>query len=104
MAAKVFTRLLILLGIIIGIGLFVFFAQRYQVTRMNQSVLARAAEAEKDKNYEQAAQLYQEHLEMVPNDQAVMAKLADVILEGTQTPTRQDLAAALYTQVLTRSP
>ena len=36
MAAKAFTRLLILLAIIVGIGFLVFFIQRYQVSRMNR--------------------------------------------------------------------
>ncbi|MFO0887988.1 MAG: tetratricopeptide repeat protein [Isosphaeraceae bacterium] len=97
-------RFIILLAVVLGSGLLVFFAQRYQVSRMNQSVLARASEAEKAGNVEVASQLYQEHLEMVPDDQEAKAKLADVLLKGSRNAAQLDRAAAIYAELLARAP
>ena len=46
MGAKTVRRLVILIVTVLVVGVSIFFAQRYQVSRMNQSVLARAAKAE----------------------------------------------------------
>ena len=100
MGAKTAKRFLILIGIVLVVGLFIFFGQRYQVTRMDQSVLARAVQAERDGKFDDAAKLYQEHLEVVPTDQDAKVKLADVLLKGEKNAARQDRAITLYTQFL----
>src|SRR5271166_1136982 len=104
MGAKTVKRLAILVTTILIAGLSIFFLQRYEVERMNRSVLARAAQAEKDGNFEEAARLYQEHLEVVPNDADVQLKYADVLLKGVKTVSRQDQAARIYDELRARFP
>ncbi len=100
--AATLRRLLILIIAATAVGLLVFFVQRYQISRMNQSVLSRAAEAEKSGKFDAASRLYQEHLELVPADQDAKVKLATVLTKGEKTPANRDRAAALYGQVLAR--
>ena len=104
MGAKTVRRLVILIVTILVVSLSIFLIQRYQVSRMDRSVLARAAQAEKNGNFEEAARLYQEHLEVAPDDQDAQLKYADVLLKGVKNVSRQDQAAQLYDWLLVRSP
>lgn len=104
MGAKTVKRLAILVTTILVAGLSIFFIQRYQVEKMDRSVLAQAARAEKDGNFEEAARFYQEHLEVAPDDQEAKLKYADVLLKGPKNPARQEQAAQLYDQYVTRFP
>ena len=104
MGAKTVKRLAILLTTILVAGLSIFFIQRYQVEKMDRSVLAQAARAEKDGNFEEAARFYQEHLEVAPDDQEAKLKYADVLRKGPKNPARQEQAAQLYDQYVTRFP
>ena len=104
MGAKIVKRLAILLTTILVAGLSIFFIQRYQVEKMDRSVLAQAARAEKDGNFEEAARFYQEHLEVAPDDQEAKLKYADVLRKGPKNPARQDQAAQLYDQYVARFP
>ena len=104
MGAKTVRRLVILIVTILVVSLSIFLIQRYQVSRMDRSVLARAAQAEKNGNLEEAARLYQEHLEVAPDDQDAQLKYADVLLKGVKNVSRQDQAAQLYDWLLVRSP
>ena len=104
MGAKTVKRLVILLTTILVAGLSIFFIQRYQVEKMDRSVLAQAARAEKDGNFEDAARFYQEHLEVAPDDQEAKLKYADVLRKGPKNPARQEQAAQLYDQYVARFP
>ena len=104
MGAKTVKRLAILVTTILIAGLSIFFLQRYEVERMDRSVLARAAQAEKDGNFEEAAPLYQEHLEVAPDDWEAKLKYADVLLKGPKDDARRQLAAQLYDQYVNRFP
>jgi cellulose synthase operon protein C len=104
MGAKTARRLVILIVTIFVIGLLIFLTQRYQVTRMDRSVLARAAQAEKDGNFEEAERLYQQHLDITPDDQDVQLKYADLLLKGVKNVNRQAQALQLYEQIVSRSP
>jgi tetratricopeptide (TPR) repeat protein len=104
MEAATLRRLGILIATLVVLGAFIFFAQRYQVGRMDRSILSRAAESEQEGNFAQAAAYYQEHLEVVPNDQDVKQKLADVLLKGNKNSAQQDQAIQLYAEILTRRP
>ena len=104
MGAKTVRRLVILILTILVAGLSIYFIQRYQVSRMNRSVLARAEQAEKAGKFEEAARLYQEHLEVIPDDPDVQLKYADVLLKGAKNLGRQDQAAQLYDQLVARFP
>ena len=95
-------RLAILVTTILIAGLSIFFLQRYQVDRMDRSVLAQAAQAEKEGNFEKALPLYQEHIEVAPDDQEAKLKYADVLLKGAKNPARQEQAAQLYEQYVNR--
>jgi len=104
MGAKTVKRLAILLTTILVAGLSIFFIQRYQVEKMDRSVLAQAARAEKDGNFEEAARFYQEHLEVAPDDQEAKLKYADVLRKGPKNPARHEQAAQLYDQYVARFP
>src|SRR5271166_3295022 len=104
MGAKTVKRLAILLTTILVAGLSIFFIQRYQVEKMDRSVLAQAARAEKDGNFEEAERFYQEHLEVAPDDQEAKLKYADVLRKSPKNPARQEQAAQLYDQYVTRFP
>jgi tetratricopeptide (TPR) repeat protein len=104
MGAKTVRRLAILIVAVLVVSLSIVLIQRYQVSRMNRSVLARAAQAEKDGNFEEAVRLYQEHLEVVPEDQEAQLKLADNLLKGPKNFSRQDQAARIYDQLRGRFP
>ena len=47
---------------------------------------------------------YQEHLEVAPDDQEAKLKYADVLRKGPKNPARQEQAAQLYDQYVTRFP
>jgi tetratricopeptide (TPR) repeat protein len=104
MAAKTARRLAILVSTILVAGCSLFFIQRYQLARMDQSVLARAMQAEREGDFVKAADLYQEHLEIAPDDQDAKLKYADVLLKESKDIGRQDQALELYVQLLTRYP
>ena len=104
MGAKTVKRLAILVTTILVAGLSIFFIQRYQVGRMDRSVLAQAARAENDGNFEEAVRFYQEHFEVAPDDPEAKLKYADVLLKGPKNDARQAEAARLYNQHVTRFP
>src|SRR5271157_364775 len=104
MGAKTVKRLAILVTTILVAGLSIFFVQRYQVGRMDQSVLAQAARAEEDGNFEDAARFYQEHLEVAPDDPEAKLKYAEVLLNGPKDDARRQQAAQIYEQYVNRFP
>ncbi len=104
MEAKTLRRLAILVATLVALGALIYFGQQYQVERMDRSVLSRAASSEKEGNFAQAAAYYQEHLEVVPDDQDAKQKLADVLLKGNKNSAHQDQAIQLYTEIITRRP
>jgi tetratricopeptide (TPR) repeat protein len=104
MGAKTARRLVILLVVTIVASVSIFFIQRYQVSRMDQSVLERAEQAAKAGDLENARQLYANHLEVVPTDDEARLQLADLLLEGEKDREHQTTAAVLLTEILTRSP
>ena len=104
MGAKTIKRLVILVVTIFVASLSIFLVQGFQVSRMNRSVLERAAVAEKKGEFDEAARLYQEHLAVTPDDQDVKLKYADVLLKGVKDANHQEQAAQLYGQLLVRFP
>lgn len=104
MGAKTFKRLAILVTTILVAGLSIFFFQRYQVQKLDQSLLAQAELANKEGKYEDAAPLYEEHLEVSPDDQEAKLKYAEVLLKGPKDLGRLQRAAQLYDQYVNRFP
>ena len=104
MGAKTVKRLAILVTTILVAGLSIFFVQRYQVGRMDRSVLAQAARAEEDGNFKDAARFYQEHLEVAPDDPEAKLKYAEVLLKGPKDDARRQQAAQIYEQYVNRFP
>ncbi len=104
MGAKTVKHLAILVATILVAGLSIFFIQRYQVRRMDRSVLAQAKRAEEDGNFEDAARFYQEHLEVATDDPEAKLKYADVLLKGPKDDARRQQAAQLYDQYVNRFP
>src|SRR5271157_4614732 len=104
MGAKTVKRLAILVTTILVAGLSIFFVQRYQVGRMDRSVLAQAARAEEDGNFKDAARFYQEHLEVAPDDPEARLKYAEVLLKGPKDDARRQQAAQIYEQYVNRFP
>ncbi len=104
MGAKTVKRLAILVTTILVAGSSIFLVQRSQVERMDRSVLAQAAQAEKEGNFEKAAPLYQEHLEVAPDDWEAKLKYADLLRKGPKNNARQEQAAQIYEQYINRFP
>jgi len=101
MTAKTIKRLAILitvLGLITGAMIGV---QRYQLTEMAASVLAQAKLAEKTGKLSEAESLYQQHLEVVPDDTETKLQYAD-LLGKSDHPLKQQEAIGLYSDVLKR--
>src|SRR5208337_5411374 len=104
MGAKTVKRLAILVATILVAGVSIFFIQRYQVRRMDRSVLAQAKRAEEDGNFEDAARFYQEHLEVATDDPVAKLKYADVLLKEPKDDARRQQAAQIYEQYVNRFP
>jgi len=104
MGAKTAKRLAILVTTILVAGLSIFWIQRYQVERMDQSVLDQAARAEEKKNFEDAARFYQEYLEVAPDNWEVKLKLADALLKGPKDNAHRQQAAQIYDLYVDRFP
>ena len=104
MQAKTIKRLLILLLILGLIGGTAVFAQRLQVTRLAKAVLSEAKLAESEGNYNQAENLYWQHLEMFPNDVNVQIKYAEAHLKVAKTFTRQAESLGVYSRIVRRDP
>jgi len=104
MGAKTLKRLAILVTTILVAGLSIFLVQRYQVGRMDRSVLDQAARAEGVGNFEDAARFYQEHLEVAPDDWEAKLKYADVLRKGSKDASRRLQAAKMYEEYVSRFP
>jgi tetratricopeptide (TPR) repeat protein len=106
MRAKPLTRVVVLVVTSFIIGVLIFGAHGYQLSRMERSVLSRAAQAEKDGDFREAERLYREHLDLVPNDRDAKLKHADVLLKGSENfnyqelVARQELATQAYSELL----
>ena len=59
-------------------------------------MLARAAQAEKDSNFEEAERLYQQHLEVAPDDQEAQLKYSGLLLKGAKNVSRMNQAPQIY--------
>ncbi|MGO9469895.1 MAG: tetratricopeptide repeat protein [Isosphaeraceae bacterium] len=101
MTAKTIKRLAMLIIILGLIGGAAFWAQRYQLTKMAASVAARAKLAEKTGNLSEAEWLYQQHLEVVPDDTDTAIQYADMIGKSDNVIKQQE-AIGLYSNVLKR--
>ena len=99
MTAKTIKRLAILIAILGLIGGAAIWAQRYQLTKMAESVMAQAKLAEKNENISEAERLYQQHLEVVPDDTDTKLQYADMLAKSDNTLKQQE-AIALYSTVL----
>jgi predicted Zn-dependent protease len=104
MGAKTFKRLAILVTATLIAGLAIFFLQRYQVDKMDRRVLDQADSAGKEKKFDEAAQLYQEHLEISPDDQQAKLKYADTLLKEASSRVNQLRAVGIYLQYVNRFP
>jgi tetratricopeptide (TPR) repeat protein len=78
--------------------------QRYQVSRLGESNLVKAAEAEKAGDLEEAEGLYLQHVKVFPEDFDAQVSFARVLLERSQTPARVGQAMQIYKDVLAREP
>jgi cellulose synthase operon protein C len=101
MTAKTIKRLAILIASLGLIGGAAIWAQRYQLTKMAESVAARANLAEKTGNLSEAESLYQQHLEVVPDDIDTKIQYAD-LLGKSDNGLKQQEAIALYSGILKR--
>ncbi len=104
MGVKTLDRLAILAAMLLVAGLSVILIHRYQVSRIKQSLLVRAAQAEKDGSFGQASESYQEYLCLAPDDQDVRLKFAGVLLKGPKSFARQEWAAYIFEQSLMALP
>lgn len=104
MGAKTSKRLAFLILVVGILGGGAYFARMFQVSRMAQSIVARAEEADRAGDYIKAVDLYRQHLSVVPNDDEVMIKYADALLKAEDTSANQDDAMGIYAGVLENLP
>jgi tetratricopeptide (TPR) repeat protein len=104
MRSKTVKRLAILIVVFAFIGGGAYSLWRFQVGKMAQGVVEQAEKAMEEKRYAAALDLYQQHLLVVPDDQAVQLKYANVLLELQPTPKNQQTAMAIYNEILRRDP
>ena len=77
MRAKTVKRLAILSAVVVMTGGSACAVWKFQVGKMAQGVVQQADKAVEKGNYAEAAELYQQHLLVVPGDLAVQLKYAD---------------------------
>ena len=104
MGPKTFKRLAILLTCVLVAAVSIVFGQRTQVERMDRKLLALAAQAEKEGRLDEAEKLYQEHLEIAPDDLQAKLAYASLLLKGRKDQSRWAKAADFYGQQVTRYP
>ena len=97
-------RWLIMFGVLVLIAATLFGVQRFQVSRLARSVAEEADAAAKEGKFERAAQLFGEHLAVVPDDVDVKIKYADALIKGSPSLKQQTAALSLYGEVLRQYP
>ncbi len=102
MGTRTVKRLLILGAVFALLSGGVYFLWGHQVERMARGVVARADQAAKDGDFAKAAQLYGEHLAVVPGDVEVQLKYAEVIIKADRSAKRLGQALAGFEGVLDR--
>ena len=104
MGPKTFKRSVIFLTTVLVLAVLIFFMQRKQVEKMDRGVLALAAQAEKEGNLDEAGKLYQEHLEIAPDDVEAKQAFAELLLKGPKDPARWIKAADFLREQVTQHP
>ncbi|WP_165223182.1 tetratricopeptide repeat protein [Aquisphaera insulae] len=103
MGAKTLRRLIILVVVAATAFVSIFFLQRYQVARMDRSLLSRAERAASGGDEDEALRLYREHLAIEPDD--VEAKFSFVkLLEKKKGEQVQALALGTYEDLAKAAP
>ena len=104
MGNKTVRRVGILLGIFVLLGGTSFALWRFQVERMAHNKSAEAEEATKKGDYAKAAELYREHLAVVPSDVEAQLKYADVLTNKDWAERKPEPALAIYESVVGQFP
>jgi tetratricopeptide (TPR) repeat protein len=104
MGSTTVKRLLVLVGVIALLVVGGVLLWHHQVERMARGVVARAEQAEKDGDLARAAELYQEHLAVVPGDVEVSLKYAELIIKADRSAKRLGDALAIFEDVLGQYP
>ena len=104
MGTKTVWRLAFLIGVIVFLAGGGFLLFRFQVGKMARGVVARADRAVERGDFAAAAELYAQHLAILPNDAEVQIKYADSIIKIDRSPKRLQEALAVYEGVLNRFP
>jgi tetratricopeptide (TPR) repeat protein len=100
MRPKTVQRLIILFVVAVVASVSTFMTQRYQLSRMDRSLRARALQATSEGDYLGAVRLWEEHLQIEPDDQDAMVQLAEMLLKAKKDVGRQDQAIGLFEKVI----
>lgn len=104
MRSKTVLRLAILIAVVLVISVSLFFLQRYQLSRLDDSLTVRAEQAAQRGDLSHAVGLLSEHLRIKPEDADAKEKLAEFVLrEKLDNPHRQQ-AIRLFYEILVRYP
>jgi len=104
MRAETVKRLAILIVVLSLVGGTGYFAHAIQLDKNARSRVKRAELAEKEGNFAKAERLYQEYLEVVPEDVVVQIKYADALLKVDKSPKGQGKAFQIYSDIVKRFP
>ncbi|QEH39214.1 tetratricopeptide repeat protein (plasmid) [Aquisphaera giovannonii] len=103
MGAKTLRRFIILVVVVAAAAVSIFFFQRFQVSRMDRSLLSRAQEAAAGGQEDEALRLYEQHLLMKPDDVEARLEFAK-LLEAKKGLKYQNAALAAYSDLVKQSP
>ena len=81
-----------------------YFTRGFQLKRLARSVDRQAECALEKGDIEKAANLYGEHVVVLPEDVEAQIKYADTLLKGTPAPRERTLAQILYSEILNQYP
>jgi cellulose synthase operon protein C len=104
MRSTTWKRWVILIGALGIFAVAVFFAQRFQVSRLARSKAQEAESAVEKGNFQEAAKIYSQHLSVVPDDVEIQIKYADTLVKEAPSLQKQATALKLYAEVLRRFP
>lgn len=98
-------RRLVVAAVVLVLGVAsIFLLQRYQMSRMGRSNLARAQQAVKDGDLAKAEDLYLQHVLVFPKDDEAQIEFAKVLVQRSKTRARIVQASQIYREILRRSP
>jgi tetratricopeptide (TPR) repeat protein len=95
--------IVLLVGLVLFLGAGIAL-QKYQVKKLARSVASDADIAAEKGEFEKAESLYEQHLNVIPDDVDIQIKYADILAKVAPSLSRQSEALQIYGDILRRFP